>query len=54
MLGGLLAGTDEAPGEVEMFEEGPTNPIEEWVQLELCRAAPKIGIFKIIPVNQKN
>ena len=36
MLGGLLAGTDEAPGEVEMYEEELTNHTEGWVQL--CNA----------------
>ena len=41
MLGGLLAGTDEAPGEVEMFEEGLINHTEAWAQLELCKVVKR-------------
>ena len=54
MLGGLLAGTDEAPGEVEMFEGEHTNLTEVWDQLELCKADQKIDTFKTIRLSQKS
>ena len=33
MLGSMLAGTMESPGETVIFEEGNLKLIEEWVQL---------------------
>ena len=30
MIGGMFAGTEEAPGEVELFKAAPINPIAVW------------------------
>ena len=32
MLGGMFAGTEEAPGEVELYQDERANPIVAWVQ----------------------
>ena len=44
MIGSLLAGTEEAPGEVFYTRAGPTKPIAAWDRWALWRAVQPIGI----------
>ena len=46
MVGSLLAGTDEAPGEVFYLVEEPINLTEVWVQSQQWEEARLIDIFK--------
>ena len=56
MLGSLFAGTEEAPGELELYQGRSINHIEEWAQSELCLEikAPRIDIFKTVQKRQKS
>ncbi len=40
MIGSLLAGTDETPGEVYLYKAAATRPIAAWARWAPCRAAP--------------
>lgn len=40
MIGSLLAGTDESPGEVFLYQAVPSRPIAAWVPLAPWRAVP--------------
>ena len=56
MLGGLFAGTEEAPGEIELFQGRSINPIAAWVPWVRCRnsKAPATVIFRKKPNWPKN
>ena len=49
MMGSMFAGTEEAPGEVELYQGELTSPIEAWARLAPWRKtrAPLIVTFRI-------
>ena len=48
MLGSLLAGTKESPGETIILKEENLNHTEEWDLLKPCKLVRKIVIFKTL------
>ena len=46
MVGGLPAGTEEAPGEIEPFQGRSYKSYRAWVRLVQCKKVLRIGTFK--------
>ena len=54
MLGSIIAGVEEALEKRLYLKVGNLKLIEVWVLLNRCKKDQKIGIFKVILLNQRN